>query len=222
MGGGSTREGDGPTKEGADSTKEKDDSTSEAYRVLIRSYDRRARSRAALGDEFLAVLALAQGPEHSTHVRAHRWKSCATWPTAPTPSIRKPRPTRSRSRPWHARSPTSSWRSRASDRSAPASYSCSTRPVHKRGSVHSRQRNRATTRVLRQDHPPPPQPRSRPPDQHRDLHDRALTLRPPRTEPRVHPTTSQRRKDQARGHALLKRYLSRHLYNQLANTPLTT
>jgi hypothetical protein len=74
--------------------------------------------------------------------------------------------------------------------------------LHQRGSIRTRQRHRTTTSVLRQNRPSPPQPRRRPPDQHRDLHDRALTHRSPRPHTRLHATPNRRGQDQARGHAL--------------------
>ena len=76
------------------------------------------------------------------------------------------------------------------------------RALHQRGSIRTRQRHRTTTSLIRQNHPPPPQPRRRPTNQRRDLHDRALTLRSPRPEPRLHHPQNRRRKDQARGHAI--------------------
>ena len=78
------------------------------------------------------------------------------------------------------------------------------------------------TSVLRQNRPPPPQPRRRPPNQHSDLHDRALTLHPPPTQPHLHPTPREEGKTKREAMRSVKRYLSRDLYNKLANTPLTT
>src|SRR5438876_8780059 len=55
---------------------------------------------------------------------------------------------------------------------------------------------------LRQDHPPPPRPRRRPPAQPRPAHDRAHP--PPRrpTHNRLHPPTHQRRQDRTRSDPL--------------------
>jgi hypothetical protein len=53
-----------------------------------------------------------------------------------------------------------------------------------------------------QNRPSPPQPRRRPTNQHSDLHDRALRLHPPPSQPRLHPTPRRGRQDQARGHEI--------------------
>ena len=94
--------------------------------------------------------------------------------------------------------------------------------LQERGSVRTRQRHRPTTSVIRENRPSPPQPRRRPPDQHSDLHYRALTLRPPRPQPRLHPTPNQRRQDQARSHEIpqaipLPRPLQQTLQHALDN-----
>ncbi len=76
------------------------------------------------------------------------------------------------------------------------------RPDPQRSRVRQALRRVSDPRLLRQDHPPPTQPRRRPASQQRPLHDRASPHALPRTHPGLRRPTHHRRQDPHRDHPL--------------------
>jgi transposase len=87
------------------------------------------------------------------------------------------------------------------DRSRPPSCSRATRLASSTKRLRPLQRNRAPASLIRQDRPPPTQPRRRPPGQQRDRHHGRHPRQAPTRNARLPRPPHQRGKDQARSHA---------------------
>ena len=79
---------------------------------------------------------------------------------------------------------------------------CDPGALQKRSSVCTLQRHRATTGLVRQDRPPSPLSRRRPPSKQRDPHDRDVAIDEPSRVARLPRAQNQPRQDPQRSHAL--------------------